>query len=80
MSSSIISILFDKNVFDTKEARSFMKRNKLKPIKKVELQENYYHYTIKNPNALNENYKSHIKNGIEVIIEKNRSDNIIYES
>jgi len=47
--SEIQSVIFMKKFYDTKKARRFLKRNKLKAIKKVHITENYYRYRIRNP-------------------------------
>lgn len=50
MSSSIQSVLFDKKIFTTTEARAWLKRNDLKPIKRVDITKNLLRYRIQNPN------------------------------
>lgn len=48
-SSFIQSILFDRTKFNTKQARSWLKRNKLKPIKRVDKTEKFLRYRIEEP-------------------------------
>ena len=49
-SSSIQSVLFDRKIFTTTEARSWLSRNNLQPIKRVDKTKNLLRYRIKNPN------------------------------
>lgn len=43
------NIMFDKKKWTTQQARSFMMRNKIKPIKRVDITNNYYRYRLIDP-------------------------------
>ena len=45
----IQAILFEKDKFDTKTARKFLKKHDYKPIKRVHKTENYLRYRIRRP-------------------------------
>lgn len=67
-SSDIQSVLFDKKLWTTRKARSWLSKKKLKRIKRVDVTENNYRYRIRPP----ENFKRMItkksKSGISLII------------
>ncbi len=63
------AVLFEKNKWKTILCRSWLKKHKLKPIKRVHLTENYYRYRIVEPLAFS-SFKT-IKlgdEGIDIII------------
>ncbi len=47
--SEIQSIIFEKDMFTTKKANRWLKKNKISPIKKVHETKNYYRYRITEP-------------------------------
>lgn len=49
MSSDIQAVLFDKSLWSDEMARGWLKRHKLKPIKKVHITDNYLRYRIRSP-------------------------------
>jgi hypothetical protein len=48
--SEIHSVLFDKNYYDEKLAKTWLKIEGLHPIKKVHITENFLRYRIRDPN------------------------------
>jgi len=41
------AVLFDKDYFDTKHSRHFLKIHKIEPLKRAHTTENYYRYRIR---------------------------------
>jgi len=66
----IQSVLFDKNIYNTKTARQFLKYYKITPIKRVHITKSYLRYRISPP----EKYKflriKKIKTGVKFIFGK----------
>ena len=63
MSSKIQSVLFKKSNWNTTKARNWLKKNKIKPMKRVHTTLNYYRYRILKPNDKRFYYRiSNIKN------------------
>jgi len=66
--SHIQAILFDKKKFDTKAARSWLKKNSMKPIKRVHSTGKYHRYRIREPRSdLQYRIKS-IDRGVRAVI------------
>jgi hypothetical protein len=70
MMSEIQSIRFDKSIYTQKEAREWMKRNKLKLLKgkKVDIAKNFYKYRIRDPDDFEHFITKKIDDGLELII------------
>ena len=69
------AVLFLKSKWDTQEARKYLKKNGLTPIKRVHTTDTYYRYRIENPNYDKYNYIiKRGSNNIDYIIgiEKNK--------
>lgn len=49
MVSQIQAVLFRKSIWDTKMARKWLKKNKMKPIKKVHKTKNLLRYRLRSP-------------------------------
>jgi hypothetical protein len=67
---SIQAILFDRDYWDTKRAREYLKEFKFNPIKRVHITDKYLRYRLLQPDYDNNNY--FIKRGynhIDYIIE-----------
>ncbi len=47
--SEIQAVLFEKKVWDSKMARKWLKKNKMKPIKKVHKTKNLLRYRLRSP-------------------------------
>ncbi len=65
----IQSVLFYKNKFDTKTARMFLKKMKLKPIKRVHKTKTYYRYRIKNPDNKSKYAVKEITEGVKIVLK-----------
>jgi hypothetical protein len=48
------AVLFDKDYFDTKHCRHFLKIHKITPLKRAHTTENYYRYRIRDPHFFDE--------------------------
>ena len=68
-SSKIQSVLFDRNFYTSKSARAFLKKHKLKPIKRQHKTQNFLRYRIQNPDKFKRFItKSVKKNTIKFVI------------
>ena len=72
--SHIQAVLFDtqhkREAWNTSDARVWLARHKLKPIKKVHETENFLHYRIREPDEEKYKYRTiRLGSGIEMIIE-----------
>lgn len=65
--SDIHSVLFRKDKYDTRSARSRLKNHNLKPIKKVHTTKNFYRYRIRDP-TLFKSFMTKKIDDIELII------------
>jgi len=67
--SHVQAVIFDNDVFKSENAREWLKKHYLRPIKPVHLTENYWRYRIQEPNYEVYRYITHtIDNGIKFII------------
>ena len=66
--SEIHSVLFDDKMYTTAEARKWLKKHNLKPIKIVHHTENYLRYRIKDPSLFKSFITKEIKPGIKFVI------------
>lgn len=64
----IQSVLFKKELFTTAKARAYLKKRNLKPIKRVDITENYLRYRIRSPKGFKRFYSKEIQKGVSYII------------
>jgi len=69
MTSTIQACIFPKDLFTTQQARLFLKKHNLKPIKRVHTTKNFYRYRIKNPDTNKRHVTKKLTNGVEIILE-----------
>lgn len=50
MGDNIQAVLFDKNYWNTKNARTYLRASNKKPIKRVHTTDNYFRYRLIEPN------------------------------
>ena len=73
MSSSIQAIIFQKKYYTTKKARTFLKKNKFTPIKRVHKTNEYLRYRLQNPSKFKRFItKSILKGKVKLIIGFNK--------
>ena len=66
--SEIQSMLFDKQIYSQSQAKAFLKKNGLKPIKKVHVTKNKLRYRIRPPGKFKKFRIKKIEKGIEAVI------------
>jgi hypothetical protein len=66
--SEIHSVLFDINKWTTAKARAWLKKENLKPIKKVHKQENFLRYRLHDPSKYKRFITKKLDNGIDLVI------------
>ena len=82
------SVLFDKEIYTTGQARKWLEKNNIVPIKRVQkvkseinavtqlpFTENFYRYRIRNPKDFNRFFTKKIKYGIDFVFGKILKDN-----
>ena len=67
------AILFDRNIYNTKEARKWLKKSNYKPIKRVHKTEKYLRYRISEPSNYEKLRTMNTKKGIKFIIGYSKS-------
>jgi hypothetical protein len=65
--SHIQSVLFDKTMYLGSEALNWLKKHKLKPIKKAHITDKYRRYRLQDPNKF-KRFKTIKKKGISLIV------------
>lgn len=69
------SVLFDKEIYTTGQAREWLEKHNIVPIKRVHTTENFYRYRIRNPKDFNRFFTKKIKYGIDFVFGKILKDN-----
>jgi hypothetical protein len=69
-SYTVQSILFDNNLYTTKQARQWLNKNNYKPIKRVHKTEKYLRYRIQLPQHNGKYIFKQINDGIKLILMK----------
>ena len=65
---TVQAVLFDKHIYSTSEARKWLKKHKLVPIKMVHEVKNYYRYRIEDPSIFRQFRIIKIHTGIELVL------------
>lgn len=68
MKSKIQSVLFPIKKYSIEDARKWLNKEKLKPIKRVHKTDNFYRYRIENPKDFQKFTIKTLNNEIELII------------
>lgn len=67
--SRIHGVLFDKEFWTKQEAKSWLLKHQLFPIRPMNISEKYWRFRITNPNYNKFEYRSHRENNIVFIFE-----------
>ena len=65
---SIQAINFPKKKFTTEKARTWLKKNKHKPIKRVHETPNYYRYRLMNPKKFKSYRIKELSSGVKLVL------------
>lgn len=69
MGTHIQAVLFDKSIYTTTQARAWLKKEGIQPLKRVDNTEKYHRYRIIEPNYKKYNYRiKRSRKGIDFII------------
>ena len=69
MPSVVQSVLFDRTKYDATEARTFLKRHRFNPIKRVHKTKNYLRYRLRDPDSFDRfATKTIVKKRIHLVI------------
>lgn len=63
------SVIFDKNIWTLTEARHWLMKHKLRPIKSVHITANYYRFRMNEPVPNARYYTKEIDDGVLFVIE-----------
>lgn len=66
--SEIQAVIFKKRYWDSKKARNWLSKNKIKPIKPVHKTLNYLRYRIRNPKIFKRFFMKEISPSIKLVI------------
>lgn len=70
MTNSIVqAVIFDKTKWNTEQARQFLQRHEMKPIKRVHITKNYYRYRLVEPNSDRPHKLKEITDGVKLVLE-----------